>query len=196
MKLSIERDRLVGKEYTRESVTPHEGAYLIELVEKFQPEMTVEIGSWIGVSTIYLSSALQELGPGHLMVTIDPHELTILHKRQKVVDTEAILRENLLNFGVQETVHVTRLPSLQALRSWEGIPIDLLFLDGSHWFKDVRADFAGWSPYIPSEGLVVFHDYPDRAGVRRVVDDIVRTSGLWDEVGQVKRVIAFQRRRE
>jgi len=194
MKASVEYDKLAGKEYTRESVTAHEGAFLARLAGLVEAEIFVEIGSWIGVSTIYLAQVLKERGEG-VVYAIDPHCGTVLHKRKNPVDTESLLRENLKRFEVESFTRVVRKTSLDALMTW-GSAIDLLFLDGAHWFKNVREDFFGWSPWVHTEGIVAFHDYPTRVGVRRVVDEIVRPSGLWDELGHEQRLIAFRRRRE
>ena len=37
-----------------------------------------------------------------------------------------------------------------------GKPIDILFIDASHWYKDVKKDFEIYSPLC--DGIVAFHD--------------------------------------
>ena len=196
MKIAVEYGKLAGKEFIRESVTPHEGAFLMQLIDLVAPlwnhPIVVEIGSWIGVSTIYLAKGIRPFGGR--VVTVDPHAGTLLHRHGNPPDTEALLRENLKRFEVEGVVEVIRNTSLGALEGWSGVNIAMLFLDGSHWFKDVRADFFGWSPWIHSGGVVAFHDYPTRAGVRKTVDGIVRASLAWEELGREQKLIAFRRR--
>jgi len=193
MKIAIDQSKLAGLEYAKGSVTAHEGVYLQELIKLLNPEVVVEIGSWIGVSTIYLAQAMKEQGKGKVFA-IDPHQNYALHRRRHLPDTEPILRENLKRFEVEEFVQVIRKTSLEALSSWVE-RIDLLFVDGNHLFNSVRADFFGFSPWIPSGGVLVFHDYLKLAGPRRVVDEIVKPSNLWEELGCVQRLIAFRRKR-
>jgi len=197
VKISVDQSRLAGLEYVRGSVTAHEGKFLHELVDLSEASVVVEVGSWVGVSTIYIAQALKERGRGTLYA-IDPHVGTILHYNRKIPDTEPLLRENLRRFDVAEHVEVVRATSLEALEQWPsllGLAIDFLFIDGSHYFRDVRADFFGWSPWVRSGGIVAFHDYPMLSGPRRTVDEIVRPSGVWVELGKVQRLIAFGRKR-
>lgn len=36
--------------------------------------------------------------------------------------------------------------------------IDLLFIDGSHHYEDVRRDFEQWSPFLSANGRILIHD--------------------------------------
>jgi len=40
---------------------------------------------------------------------------------------------------------------------------DLLFIDASHAYKSVKADFEAWYPFVIQGGLIVFHDYDDNS---------------------------------
>lgn len=40
---------------------------------------------------------------------------------------------------------------------WE-TPVDLLFIDGGHDYKSVKADIEGWIKHVVTGGRVVFHD--------------------------------------
>jgi chromosome segregation ATPase len=55
--------------------------------------------------------------------------------------------------------------------------IDLLHIDGTHTYADVKADFESWLPKISDNGIVLFHDVMlrDRGfGVWKVWQDIAR----------------------
>jgi hypothetical protein len=47
--------------------------------------------------------------------------------------------------------------SSEVAKSWDK-PIHFLFVDGSHLYEDVLADFAGFFPHVVPGGLVAFHD--------------------------------------
>lgn len=53
-------------------------------------------------------------------------------------------------------------------------PVDLLFLDDSHLYADIKENFEKFSPYVRPGGYVVFHDYhfPTAGGVKEFVDEL------------------------
>jgi len=64
---------------------------------------------------------------------------------------------NLETRGLAEYVTPIRGLSTDAARTWDK-PIDLLFIDGSHVYEDVLADFNGFFPHVKPGGIVAFHD--------------------------------------
>ena len=59
-----------------------------------------------------------------------------------------------------------------------GKPIDILFIDASHWYKDVKKDFEIYSPLC--NGIIAFHDiytgrYQNKSEFREVWK-------FWDEL--------------
>ena len=59
--------------------------------------------------------------------------------------------------GLAQYVTPIRALSTEAARTWDK-PIDLLFIDGSHVYEDVLADFNCFFPYVKPGGIVAFHD--------------------------------------
>jgi len=47
--------------------------------------------------------------------------------------------------------------SHEVAASWDR-PIDLLFIDGSHDYEDVRRDFENWSRFLAYDGRILIHD--------------------------------------
>lgn len=70
---------------------------------------------------------------------------------------------------------------IHATRGKDMKNIHILFIDGSHLYKDVKADIAGWAPKVAQGGIMLFHDYnpkpvdmkrdPTLAGVRKAVNE-------------------------
>lgn len=172
------------------SVWPTEGERLSALTKEFAGTV-VEVGSWVGVSTLYLVRGLVEAQRGHLYA-VDPHTGSILHRRRGVEDTEELLRENIVRADVEDWVTVIRSTSEEALRKWTKGAVDVLFIDGSHKYKDVLIDYFGWLPYTRSGSIIIFHD-SDSAGVKRVLKEHVQTDGSLVELEGVRRVRVFRR---
>ena len=68
-----------------------------------------------------------------------------------------VFHHNLKSRGLAE--YVTSVPGLStdAARAWDK-PIDLLYIDGSHVYEDVLADFNNFFPHVKPGGIVAFHD--------------------------------------
>jgi predicted O-methyltransferase YrrM len=66
----------------------------------------------------------------------------------------------------------------EALADVEDGSVDLLHIDGRHFYEDVRHDYESWLPKLASDAVVLFHDTEvrDRGfGVYRLWADLART---------------------
>ncbi|MGH7330009.1 MAG: class I SAM-dependent methyltransferase, partial [Polyangiaceae bacterium] len=61
-----------------------------------------------------------------------------------------------------------RTTSAEARVVYDGEPIDLLFIDGSHDYEDVLADIDLWTPLLADNAIVAFND-PYSPGVNRAL---------------------------
>ena len=82
--------------------------------------------------------------------------------------------------------------------------IDLLFIDGDHQYKGVRADSLTWLSKVRPGGIAAFHDYaltpemieaaPWAMGVKKAVDEWHWAPTTWEEIGGVDSIKAFRRK--
>jgi hypothetical protein len=126
----------------------------------------VEIGSYKGRSTIAIGLALRDCGGG-LIVSIDPHAPT--GKPSYVVehgtaDTFDDYLANVRRAGIDAFVRPIRATSAEARPQYDGTPIDVLFIDGSHDLDDVLLDIDTWLPLAADRAILAFND-PYAAGV-------------------------------
>lgn len=109
----------------------------------------VECGTYCGRS----ATAFSIIWPGATIYTFDP-----VDEPQRVRGDWAFVNTK----GIEAT-------------EWTA-PIDLLFIDDSHYYDDIKANFDHFLPYVKSGGYVVFHDYwfesDDVEGVRRFVKEL------------------------
>jgi predicted O-methyltransferase YrrM len=106
----------------------------------------VELGSWRGRSTICLALGSKE-GSGVPVVAVDRH----------MDKTFVDFQENIRRAGVADLVRPIRATSDEAFGDFDE-PIELIFIDASHKYEDVRRDFDQWVPLVVEGGTVAMHD--------------------------------------
>lgn len=154
---------------------------LYALVRSAKPDTVVEVGSSYGYSTCYIAAALQRNSKG-MLYSIDPHEATRWNDGNPSDDTYGIVQQRLAALRLTQYVTHLRAYSHQTIKQWDK-PIDLLLLDGSHSYQDVKSDFFGFLPHLANDSLVLFHDtmweyhrdskwYRNDQGVPRVVQEL------------------------
>jgi predicted O-methyltransferase YrrM len=119
--------RLARKIYGREradlyggaslAITPQVGELLYVLAMAARPRVIVEFGASLGFSTIFLASALRDLGGGSLLSS------------EFQPEKASRARENLRDAGLSDLVELRTGDAMETLGGYEG-SIDLLFLDG------------------------------------------------------------------
>ena len=132
----------------------------------------VEIGSWKGRSTAWLAAGARLAGTK--VYAVDPHTGS---REDPAAATLAEFRANLGRAGLADHVEALVMTSTEAARVVDG-PVELLFIDGDHWYEAVRLDAALWLPKLVEGGTVMFHDVGAAGydGPRRVF----RRSVCWD----------------
>lgn len=128
----------------------------------------VEIGSFVGNSTIYLAAPNRDR-----VHAVDPHSPDSMTQVPGSADTSATFRANLERFGVLGRVEYHRMRSTQAAAQWTGPPVRLLFIDGLHTYEAVVSDYLAWQPHLAERHVVLFDDFlwPE---VERAVRDLRR----------------------
>lgn len=140
----------------------------------------VEIGSFLGRSTV--SFALGCTGTRKHVFAIDLFEGD--NDMYGSGDFLGRFHNNIKSCGVEAYVTPIKQHSLKVAAAWNK-PIDVLFIDGSHEYEDVKADFHAFYPHVKKNGIIAFHDIKGQwDGVIRFWNE-VQAEGLLKEVGQV-----------
>ena len=104
-----------------------------------RPRTIVEFGTSLGVSTIYLASAVRDAGEGVVIAT------------EFQPEKAARAAANLAEAGLADVVDLRVGDALETLRDLDG-PIDLLFLDG--WNDLYLAALTALEPHLRPGALV------------------------------------------
>ncbi|MGA1345873.1 MAG: class I SAM-dependent methyltransferase [Ilumatobacteraceae bacterium] len=162
----------------------------------------IEIGSYCGLSTLWLAAAAR--ANGVVLVTVDHHrgseeiqpgwehhDPEVVDPRTGRMDTLPFLRRTLEDAGLEDDVVVVvgRSAAVGALMA-ATVGAAMVFIDGGHGDDLARIDHDVWSPAVAPGGLLAIHDvHPDPAtGGRPPFERIYRpalASGLFEEVAAV-----------
>ena len=163
-------DFLVLAEQIPGWVDRNELAYKAEVTHKL-PEhaIIVEIGSFLGRSTVVMAGVRKLIGNGIVHV-IDPfdgsgdafsvpfYKLITNKMDQPILDE---FREHIQNAGLQDFVEVHKGTAESVIAKWQQ-PIDMLILDGDQSPKGARSAYDLWSPLLKSGGYLCLHNSGDR----------------------------------
>jgi predicted O-methyltransferase YrrM len=159
---------------------------LYSLMHQRPPRNVVEIGSYLGRSTVFFGLTLRDLNPRGRVVAIDPHTGDRQLLDRLGVDrlsTFELFRQHCQATGVDELVDAHVATSLEVARRWSD-PVDLLYVDGWHSYDAVVADGEAWLSHLSPPGVVVFDDYNAYDEVRDAVHDLAERGRfvLWGSI--------------
>jgi predicted O-methyltransferase YrrM len=142
----------------------------------------VEIGSFKGRSTCCLAAGCR--GSQKRVFAIDAFDGGVDLPN---VNTLPDFSQNLERCGLSPYVKTVMALSGQVAQTWCQ-PIHLLFIDGSHAYEDVLADFDGFFPHVVPGGLVAFHDvinetWPDVGRAWAEISTQLIAPGYSDSIG-------------
>lgn len=158
--------------------SPDERRLLYDLALDVQAdEAIVEIGSYVGASTLALAFGAKA-GHGAHVTCIDPWPAPLPDEKD---EAHAERQRNALQFFMSNMdaaswpVTALRARSQDIWRMWLQ-PIGLLFIDGDHSFEAVDKDLE-WIVRLAPGGVMVMHDY---LGEQYEETDVARALEQWE----------------
>lgn len=177
-------------------LTKIEGMFLFGLASICQKGVIVEIGSWVGKSTIYLAQG-SKFGNKVHVYAVDPHngEATkspeIIASRGEEFSTLDDFRNHIELADVSDIVIPVVKTSEQAYKEWDDVfKVELVFIDGNHGWDFVSYDFKVWTEKLISGGILALHDtrqttrlplWPGPAATAQ----LMRDTGNYTDIGLV-----------
>ncbi len=82
--------------------------------------------------------------------------------------------------GEPEAIKIDQLWADSTAAHWEsfGGPFDLILIDGSHEYPDVKSDSANALRHLRPGGTVFWHDYGHFLGVSKAIDELARDHSI------------------
>ena len=147
------------------------------IIERHRPDVLVELGTHTGYSYLCFCQQVRKSNLATRCFAVD----TWVGDAHAGFYGEDIF-SNLSRYHDPRYGQFSRLVRSsfeQAVGQFADASIDLLHLDGRHFYDDVRQDFEMWRPKLSARAVVIFHDTQVRErdfGVYRFWDEI--SSGL------------------
>ena len=126
------------------------------LVEKLKPRSIVELGSHKGYSYFCFCQQVAALRLPTKCYAIDTwqgDEHTGFYGEKIYKAVNRINEKRYSKFS-----QLIRAKFSDAVARFDDKSIDLLHIDGRHWYEDVKEDFLTWVPKLSDRAVVLFHD--------------------------------------
>ena len=178
-----------------------EGAALTEMAKGAR--RVVELGVFEGSSALVLCRALSGEAELHLVDPFIDATGWALRPgaRASATATRRAIRRATARGGPTVRWYLSR--SQDVGRSWNGGPVDLVFIDGDHSPEGCREDWEVWHGHVSPGGAVAFHDARagrpgghGSPGPTGVVDELFRTTPSgWAIAQEVDSLVVVRRSR-
>jgi len=173
----------------KHSVSDKEGEFLYNIAKNCKGErVIVEIGSWKGVSTIWLGRG-SKAGNNVKIYAIDPHTGSLIHRKMygKVWTFEEF-KKNIKTANIDDIIVPVVKTSEKAAKDWNNGFIEFLWIDGDHSYDMVKLDFNLWFSYLVNGGIIALHDTISFSGPRKIVINNIYKSRNFIDVGLIDSV--------
>ena len=132
--------------------------FAYDYVRNVQPGLIVELGSYYGCSAFAFLQAIKDGALPTAFYAIDTwqgDDFTKTDYQEDIYGDYKAINDRCFS-GVSS--HMLRMTFDQALDSFADGSIDLLHIDGSHKYEDVRHDYLTWRGKVAPGGVIFFHD--------------------------------------
>ena len=132
-------------------------SFLRILQEVIVPKVTIEIGVFEGETTFNITNLLSERNPDYRHYAIDPFSASENLRQEVVDDVKLTFKKNMLGFPQVELIEKNSFEGLLELH-WRAIKADFIYVDGSHFAKDVLSDAVFGFELLNIGGVMLFDD--------------------------------------
>lgn len=145
----------------------------------------VEVGSWKGMSSVYMAVEIINSKKKIKFDCVDIWEYMNIQKDITPKQYENLYSIFLKNIDpVKHIITPIKSISWEASRLYKDESLDFVFIDAAHDYDSVRKDISAWFPKVKTGGTIAGHDYKtSKHGVKRAVDEffgkIVELGPCW-----------------
>jgi O-antigen biosynthesis protein len=149
------------------------GPFAIWLTNALKPRRILELGTHNGYSYFCFCQAIANLDYDADCIAVDTWQGD---EHAGIYDETVFRSVQKHNRKYQSFSTLLRKTFAEALDDVEDKSIDLLHVDGRHYYEDVKTDFESWIPKLSDRAVVLFHDTEVRE----------RGFGVWQYWDEIK----------
>ena len=143
-----------------------------------KPEVIVELGSHYGCSAFTFLQGIKDAKLNSIFYAVDTWEGDSYTKNDYAEDIYAEYRKIQDSCFNGQNAKMLRMKFEEAVEEFEDESIDLLHIDGSHIYEDVKSDFLTWKSKVKKEGVIFFHDISEDV----VLGENMGSYHFWNEI--------------
>jgi hypothetical protein len=166
---------------TIEGYFDFESTYILEVEKASDGAHFVEVGPWLGKSTIFMAVEIANSGKKIQFDTIDwwrgsPNEgWSVEGSKYKKEDVAyRIFLDNIRT--CKDYINVKRGSSFDIVKEYKDSSLDFVFIDSDHSYDCVKSEIINWWPKVKQGGILAGHDYPIE-DVARAVHEVLDPLG-------------------
>jgi hypothetical protein len=143
-------------EYSCQSAWIEHAPFAFWLCDVLRPRCLVELGTHYGYSYFAFCQAIDRLELGTAACAVDTWRGDEHAGFYDENVFEAVSEQNTKKYAAFS--RMIRSTFDDALQRFEDRSIDVLHIDGRHFYDDVKHDFESWQPKLTDNAIVLFHD--------------------------------------
>lgn len=138
----------------------------------------VEVGSLFGKSIAFLAVLGRLLGKNLTLYAVDTFEATgdMRDPVKPVLElsgrTQRELYDDVAYYFGRGSIHTVEAFSVEAAAQFADESVDVVFIDATHDYENVKADIRAWLPKVRKGGIISGHDVDWSEVYRAVKDEI------------------------
>lgn len=152
-----------------------------DLIKYYEPHILVELGSFYGCSSFAFMQAIKD---NRLQTQVYPVDLWKAEDTFTFHDYEQDIYNSFKEITEKEfsdiAVTMMKMSFDEANKEFEQQSINILHIDGSHAYADVKHDFITWLPKVKKDGIILFHDISDQMLYGKTLGSCI----FWKELKQ------------
>lgn len=158
-----------------------------DLIIQVQPKTIIEVGTWKGASAINMGNIIKKMNLQCQLYCVDtwlgaeefwnslkdtPERNLLLKHGYPQIYYQFL--SNVVHCNLQKIILPLPLPSTIAFKvlEYNQIQADLIYIDGSHEYEDVKTDIKLYKQLLTKKGIMFGDDYNDNwPGVKKAVNE-------------------------
>jgi predicted O-methyltransferase YrrM len=134
-----------------------EGVYEDEVNKATDGAKFLEIGCYLGKSTVYLAELIKESGKDITLYVID----TFIGEGNSAIEDPFYEKylDNIRNAGIENIIKTFKGTSKEWASEFKPESLDFVYVDGLHTYDRVKSDIQNYLPKLKSNRIFAGHDY-------------------------------------